>query len=182
MFFVNVGPIFYFMGGLISYSAHFLSLDSYIDTKDLLALYPSHVYAFDSTTSKLLDSSSTYWIPSMILGKPENPLILLSRDQIYVLSSVDGPQNMTYFETFNKCPQKWEELSFLYSNFFSKSKNAQSSFVLQDSIVVTYFTELSDFYVLHYDTFYGLGCRTNLPSGYLKESSPYVHNSLFPRK
>lgn len=150
MSFVRVGSIFYFMGGSITYSTRFLSLDFYNDT-DPLGLYPSYVYAFDSKTSKLLDFSSPYWIPPMISGKTENPIIFLVGDQIYVLCSEDGPGNMIHFETFSLITREWNALSLPRLDFFEKSKNAQGSFVIDDTFVVTYLSEKDDYHVLWYD-------------------------------
>lgn len=152
MSFVRLGHLLYFMGGSIDYITACLSLDCYKDDNEPLTatLYPPDVYVFDTETSKLLDSSSPYWIPPMVSGKPKNPIVFVVNDRIYVLSSQDGPRILTHFETFDPVSRKWEKLQLPDPDFFSETKCAQGSFVNGDALLVTYLSEQGEFDVLTY--------------------------------
>ncbi|KAK1391370.1 hypothetical protein POM88_010430 [Heracleum sosnowskyi] len=152
MSFVNLGSKLYFMGGSLSYKAHLLDLtiydndlDDYKDVddnvpvcnafEDYLECFPPTVYVFDCITSQLLPDS---YIPSMDTGKPVNPITFVVDNQIFVLSSRNGPKGMTHFETFNPISKKWKKLPPPKDDFFSKRKTVCGSAVMGRKLFVTF--------------------------------------------
>ncbi|KAK1391530.1 hypothetical protein POM88_010586 [Heracleum sosnowskyi] len=195
MSFVNLGSKLYFMGGSVSYKSHLLGLsfynsqldDKYFDGnnhpvcnafEDFLECFPPNVYVFDCITSQLLDCG----IPSMKTGKPEDPITFVLDDQIFVLSSRNGPKGMTHFETFNPLSNKWKEWKTLKTpgaDFFSEKKTALGSALMGRKLFVTYHF-WDDFHILWYDidTDYWTHCKSShLPQIY--RDSVFVDNVLY---
>lgn len=183
MSFVTIGSKLYLMGGSISYSQYLLSMDcdDGIDFKYDLDCYPSHVYVFDSITSSLLDSSSPHWVPPMTSGKPEDSITFVFDDQIFVLSSQNGPQGMTHFETFDFILKKWIKLPLPRPNFFSQGMLAKGSVIMGRKLFVSYFSEdTSNYHLLWYDIDSGswTECRSfHLPS--IFKDSVFVNDTLY---
>lgn len=192
---VNVGSILYFMGGSILYTTTCLSLDAYMDFEvfgtrpttepityfqDTLSCYPPDVYAFDCISSKLLDSSSPSWIPPMISGKPQHPMTFVVDNQIYVLSSQNGLEEMTHFETYNPSSKKWEKLLLPDKHFFSQLKVTVCGSALVDRRFFVTFTSGTDFSFLWYDV--DSGSWTHCTSPYqlnISRDSVFVDNTLY---
>ncbi|KAK1391520.1 hypothetical protein POM88_010581 [Heracleum sosnowskyi] len=153
---VNLGSKLYFIGGSVSYKAHLLGLSSYDDDlgdydyedeslavcnafEDHLDCFPPNVYVFDCITSQLLPG-----FPAMNTGKPQNPITFVVDDQIYVLSSRNGPKGMTHFETFNPILKEWKKLMPPEQDFFSKRKTACGSVVMGRKLFVTFRSDFGD--------------------------------------
>ncbi|KAK1391387.1 hypothetical protein POM88_010443 [Heracleum sosnowskyi] len=200
MSFVNLGSKLYFMGGSVSYKSHLLGLSFYtneLDDKysngighpvcnafeDYLECFPPHVYVFDCITSQLL-SPKDCGIPPMNTGKPSDPITFVLDDQIFVLSSCNGPKGMIHFETFNPISKKWKEwkklnTSSLGEDFFSEKKTAVGSAVMGRKLFVTYHF-WDDFHMLCYDIDTDNWTRSKSP--YLPEiyrDSVFVDNVLY---
>lgn len=198
MSFVNLGSKLYFMGGSVSYRSHLLGLSFYLNEldgkyssdgighpvcnafEDYLECFPPDVYVFDCITSRLL-SPKECGIRPMKTGKPKDPITFVLDDQIFVLSSSNGPKGMIHFETFNPISNKWKELntSSLGKDFFSKKKTALGSAVMGRKLFVTY-RFWDDFHMLCYDI--DTDNWTHCQSSFLPEiyrDSVFVGNVLY---